>query len=539
MIRRKEFDCQCGSHEIFFGTHTHTHTHIPLVWQRPDLSAGSKVQERKMFGAKDQRRKQKFEFSASCLGKHRARTARDAEIQEQHCKRPRTEINREQLLEQLRERMQALHEAHPQSTWVFDCNNVRDDMSAYRERLYNDSGVLVVLNAVTQQEIDDIKPYVGESMVQMYGKEHWPAEVNTALRSGDLYAANPYRNSRSGCGNVGFAYLYKQFTDAGDAVVLPMPGDECVRLAHLPVHHVVLMRLMCENAPRRTALLLSLSETPEHTMISWDSVKVAGGPPHRRMTKQDRTVEHIDEYGTRYGHRTRRLQAIINDDKDPMKLCFVPFTQDTEVRRLIAALLEQPDFFKQHGFKRISGERSRDVIAVLDKFAVAAPPLAMVAWVSGVVHYEAVTEQGADELLPRFHSRQNRTKDRRLRFVIGTHTPTMSEKVCKRLAVVAARGAVPDYNRNLNRDCAPTVYENIMNGKSTQFLKPRQIGEYERAVMERAVSDEGVEEEWMMLPPLYKHCYGVAQPLDTLGFAAGDAARVKGIIREAKQHGST
>jgi len=278
---------------------------------------------------------------------------------------------------------------------------------------------------------------------------------------------------------------------------------------------------MCENAPRRTELLLALSGTPERTMISWDSTKVAGGPPDKKMTKQVRTTEHIDEYGAHHDQKTNRLQAIINDDLDSTKLCFVPFTQDSEVRRLIAALLEKPAFFKQNGFKRLSGPKSEDVIAVLDEFAVAPPPLAMVAWVSGVVHYEAVTRPPrlhAGEVLFRFQSRQNRPKDRRLRFAIGTHTPTMSLYTCKRLAVVAMRGGVPDYNLYVNRECAPTIYENIMNGKTTQFLKPRPVSQYERTVMNHAISEEDVDEDWDLLTPLYKHCYGVPQDVTTLGF---------------------
>jgi hypothetical protein len=437
--------------------------------------------------------------------------------------------SRQTLLDRLRARMCELRDQVPQSEWVFECNDASIDANAMRtvrDCLQNRSGVVVVLNAVSRAEITEIKKSIGECLVEMYGVDNaWSPTACAALRAGDLFAANPMRNSKNGFGNSSFAYVYKQFT-APNLTPSAEIGGERVLFSHLPVQHKVLMRLMCEGAPRRTAILLALSSTPEKTMMSWDSVKVAGGRKTTTMTAQERTIEHIDEYGAKYGDRTRRIQVNINDDQDSAKLCFVPFTRDTEVRLLICALLEKPDFFAQHGFKRIAGDKADDLIRVLDEFAVAPPPLAMVLWASGIVHYEASTSpptrQG--DVLPCFSSRKLRASDRRLRFVVGTHTPTLSTPVLQRLAVACVRGVVPDYNRNANRDCAPNVYENIMNGKTTQFLRARVISDSERTIIEGAISEEGATEQFNALSPLYKHLYGVTQPFADMGFSEADAA---------------
>lgn len=502
--------------------------------------------------SKDSRRKEKFERVATHFSKNKKpRTAADAELLAKIAEDSREdddgeedtveedeaqgggerengrEERRQQLLDRLSARLRELCTTFPQSSWVFDCNDPSLDaqkLQQFRNTLQTGSGVVVVLNAVSRAEIDEIKKSVGECMIEMYGAEHkWDKEVVDAVKAGDLYAANAMRNSKNGFGNASFAYLYKQYTELTQTPTA-MIGSERVYFAHLPIQHKVLMRLMCNGAPRRTAILLALSSTPEKTMISWDSVKVAGGPSSAKMTAQERTVEHIDEYGARYGDRTHRIQAIINDDEDSAKLCFVPFTHDAQVRELICALLEKPDFFAQHGFKRISGENSHDLIEVLDEFAIAPPPMALTLWESGVIHYEASTQPPTREgdVLPCFLSRKLRASDRRLRFVVGTHTPTLLVPVLQRLAVACARGVVPDYNRHANRDCAPRVYENIMNGKTTQFLKPRAICDVERAAMEHALSEQGAIEEWNALPPLYKHLYGVSQPLESLGFSARD-----------------
>lgn len=517
--------------------------------------------------SKDSRRKEKFERVTSHFAKNKKpRTVGDAEFLARNvstnnvedeaeerdeegqgeavAQQGEREERRQTLLDRLSARLQELRAVVPQSTWVFDCNDAALDankLQQYRTILQTGSGVVVVLNAVARAEIDEIKKSVGECMIEMYGAEHkWEKTVADAVRAGDLYAANPMRNSKNNFGNASFAYLYKQYTEPAQTPSAII-GTERVYFAHLPIQHKVLMRLMCDGVPRRTAILLALSSTPEKTMISWDSVKVAGGPSSSKMTSQERTVEHIDEYGARYGDRTHRIQAIINDDQDSAKLCFVPFTHDAQVRELICALLEKPDFFAQHGFKRISGENSHDLIEVLDEFAVAPPPLAMVLWETGVVHYEASTQPAtrSGDVLPCFQSRKLRASDRRLRFVVGTHTPTLSDPVLQRLAVACVRGVVPDYNRHANRDCAPRVYENVMNGKTTQFLKPRIICDVERASMEHALSEQGATEMWNSLPTLYKHLYGVSQPFDSLGFSAIDALLLPHSVSSATSSSTT
>ena len=297
---------------------------------------------------KDNRRLDKFKRVANHFSKDKkkARTAADQEFvkeveaereknddedsdeKEEEEKAEKEDSKRQTLLNALGDRLKALQNACPQSQWVFDCNDnslTSEKLASYRNVLQNVSGVVVVLNSVSRSEMDEIKKHIGNCMIEMYGKKNnWDQDIVDAIKSGDLYAANCLRNSKNDFGNVSFAYLYKQYTEQNvtpNAVI----GGERVYFAHLPIHHEVLMRLMCANSPRRTAVLIALSSTPQKTMISWDSVKVAGGETAKKMTTQERTIEHIDEYGKRFGDRTQRIQAIINEDLDEGKLCFVPF----------------------------------------------------------------------------------------------------------------------------------------------------------------------------------------------------------------------
>ena len=441
-------------------------------------------------------------------------------------------LSRSDLLQQLDSRLESLQRQHGEAQYVVDCadQSLFDSpqrIETLRNALCNECGVVVALNAVDREEMIEARKWIGECMIDMFAADHqWPQSVCEALRSGDLYAANALRNPSNGFLLSSFGYIFKQLTK-DDETPEAMIGDERVKFVEHPVHHRVLMRLMCERpTAARTALLLALSSTPDKAMISWDSVKVAGGARHKRMSKQERTIEHIDEYGARYGDRTKRVQAIINDDQDALKLCFVPHTNDAEVRRLIARLIGQPRYFESHGFKRLPHEHI-DVINVLDKYAVAPPQRAMVCWASGIVHYEALTRApGAGESMHRFVSRDTdaHRSARRLRFVMGTHTPVhLDDAEWRRLAVIAARGAVPDYNQHINKKTALKLYENIMNNKKTQWKKPRVLGERERAVMQRCLAADGVEDDWRALSPLYKHLYGVSQPLNSLGFTARQA----------------
>ena len=449
------------------------------------------------------------------------------------------DASRAALLAALHARLSALSAACAQSAFVLSatkCSN--DEVRTARQCLQSQSGVVVFLDAVDDATLLEARRRVGHCMVTMFARTAaddaplMDAATVARLERGDLFAANAVRNARGGFGNVAFGYLGLHFSAPAQDVVAAV-GGESVKLVALPVHHEVLMWLMCgsSGAPRRAALLLAMSAEPGCAMISWDSVKVAGGPRHQAMTAQTRTAEHIDEYGARHGNATQRVQAIINDDQDATKLCFVPFTSDGEVRRLIAALLGKPDFFAQHGYKALGGAETADLLAVLDQFAFAAPRRSLVCWASGVVHYEASAAAAprAGELLPRFASRACDPRDRRLRFVVGTHRPTLTRDELQQLAVIARRGAVPDYTRDANKKCAPRVYANVMNGKSTQFLKPRVRSDAERARLAAAADPAGRDAEFDALPPLYRHLYGVAQPLESLGFSEDDLALVRSI----------
>jgi hypothetical protein len=455
------------------------------------------------------------------------------------------------LLRALYARLSVLTAACPQSEYVQDTASCSvDAVRAARVSLHARSGVAVFLDAVDDATLREARRRTGQCMTTMFARTAsddaplFDDATATALRRGDLFAANALRNARGGFGNASFGYLGLQFTAPAQDVVAQV-GGESVKLVALPLHHDVLMWLMCGagdrgDAPRRTALLLAMSTDPRSAMLSWDSVKVAGGPRPRGMTAQARTAEHIDEYGARHGNDTGRIQANITDDEDATKLCFVPHTNDAEVRRLIAALLGKPDFFAQHGFKALSGggADTADLLAVLDQFAFAAPRRALVCWASGVVHYEAnaAAAPRAGELLLRVLSRACDRRDRRLRFVVGTHRPTLARDELERLAVIARLGAVPDYTRDANKRCAPHVYKNIMNGKSTQFLKARVRGEAEmtalRACVDAAADPQRRAAELQSLTPLYRHLYGITQPLKALGFSDADSSLLCSIATE-------
>jgi len=447
--------------------------------------------------------------------------------------------------------------------FVIDCSTEAfsaDTVARLRKHLFDGLGVVIVKNAVDDETIQRARRWVGEAMVDMYADAYDEKErtditderereecqrrltaTRKAVCDGDLAAANVYRRASSGCGNGSFGYQFLQYTEPEKATwdetllqvrdaVTQETNTERVRFSYLPIFHNVCMRLMCAGAPQRTMWLLALSGTPERTCISVDSCKVVEGKPVTGQTKTVLTAAHTDEYGAQHGDRTKRVQAIINNDTGDIKLFFVLGTRDPVVRRLICEYLEKPDMFTSHGFKSIGTDpRAMKLMRVLDKYSFAPPPKSMVLWTSGTVHFEAVGLQlkqsdalpttaissswlaDIDRSLYRVVSRRNDPSATRLRFIVGTHTPTYDEDTSRRLAVVAARGAVPAHYFAPNRRSAPLIHENTMCLKTTQYKRPRTPSEKEKKAVKAALSLKNVHEEFRQYTALTKHMFGVSQ----------------------------
>jgi len=450
------------------------------------------------------------------------------------------------------------HDEKQSLDFVIDCltETFSDEtVQRLRKHLFDGLGVVIVKNAVDEETIQRARRWVGEAMVDMYADaydeqertkvadeqesqecERRLHETRKMVLAGDLAAANVYRRVSSGCGNGSFGYQFLQYTAPKRAqwdetllqvrdAVTQEATTERVKFSYLPVFHNVCARLMCASAPTRTMWLLALAGTPERTCISVDSCKVVEGRPVKGQTKTVRTVAHIDEYGARHGQRTNRVQAIINNDTGNMKLFFVLGTRDPVVRRLICEYLGKPDMFTSHGFKRIgTDDRAMKLMGVLDKFSFAPPPKSMVLWTSGTVHFEAVGRQldqsaatslpwlaNIDRSLHRVESRRNDPSATRLRFVVGTHTPTYDEDTARRLAIIAQRGAVPAHYFSPNQQSAPLIHENTVCLKTTQYKHPRVPSAKEIKAVKAALSPKYVREEFNQYTKLAQHMFGVPQ----------------------------
>lgn len=78
--------------------------------------------------------------------------------------------------------------------------------------LHRKSGVIVITSAISQQEINKIRPIIGECILDMFG-EVFDDGIIDEIKNGDLNTMNKFRNVQNGFDVPHFGFLYKQYTN--------------------------------------------------------------------------------------------------------------------------------------------------------------------------------------------------------------------------------------------------------------------------------------------------------------------------------------
>jgi hypothetical protein len=140
-----------------------------------------------------------------------------------------------------------------------------------------------------------------------------------------------------------------------------------------------------------------------------------------------------------------------------------------------------------------------------------------VTWSETVIHAEAQFSAPNSMGICTFLSRKDLPNNDRFRFVVGSHIPTgLNTDSLGKLAHHCEKGLIPDFY--FSHNSGTKVWNNIKNGKSTQYKRPREISDAERTYVTEALAEDGSNVESMVreMPPLKKHLYGISQNIDTL-----------------------
>lgn len=436
-------------------------------------------------------------------------------------------LSQKELLVLIENRLKTLIEENP-----VECISLEQDFTAEKilelTKKLDTCGVIVFKDALNDQIFEKCKQNWIKAFEIMFGEKFTEAQLEEIRQ--DITKLDQYRNSKNGFGNSSFGYLSKHFTKKEETPTTKI-GDETIYLAHNSVHSQVNLQLLLEN-PHLCAILLAMTHIDG--MVSWDSAKYAKNPrpKPKTMTAQDLTKVHFDVYGGKdaisEGERCQVL--VVREGK--IKLGYVPFTHDKELQQLIEKYLEKPGFFSKRGFIGISDEH---LIKIFEKFWVAPPTNSMVMWRPTVVHFEAEASEPQPNLsgLCKFVSFKNLGNQERWRFVVGIHKPVgLSANDLTELGRLSEHSIIPDFYFNINQ--GTKVYQNIKNGKSTQWKIPREMSEKEKQHFTTVISSKETDDTFENLAPLKKHLHGVSQPIENCGFSEKDTEMLKKVRKIKK-----
>jgi hypothetical protein len=382
-----------------------------------------------------------------------------------------------------------------------------------------DTGMLFLSGATTPESFATAKRNFVSSFLEMF-KYDIPKDQLEKISLDNINSINQFRVPKFGSGNASFAYLNKQYTEL-EKTPTAIIGGEKIYMAINAVHSRVNLPLLLDN-PHTTAVLMALTHI--YGMVSWDSAKYASNPypKPKDMTKQELTKFHFDLYG---GNRLggQRIQAIIVHE-GVVKLGYVPYTHRPEVQHLISRILKKTNLYSQNGF--ISTNESY-LTKVLEKYVIAPDTNTLVTWKETVIHAEATFGTVNESGYCKFVSRKDQPNSDRYRFVVGVHQPVgLDQSDIRELGRLAEHGLIPDFY--FKHNSKTKVWDNIKNGKSTQFKRPREISTEEQDFMMTAIKDrDDTMAVFESLQPLKKHLYGVYQSLDQLGFVEKDLELLK------------
>lgn len=326
-------------------------------------------------------------------------------------------------------------------------------------------------------------------------------------------------NSTSGFGNSSFRFLYGQFTDAESPKYVI--AGEPVEFSYNPFHKINL-DLLASLPEVWTSLKEVYTET--NPMVSWDSQKVRfWDKSFKNATLPTLTKRHRDIYAKGDGTELDRKQAMIIFERPkpkttPVSLGFVLFSNDRLIRKYIAM------YFGKEG-KGFSSVEDEKLNVVLDKWWRTLKN-GLVVWDQSTIHYEGVPQDIASQPYLRklatdvfgdplpeatlskgvlYHQHLSEPS---FRAVVGTHTPhKLTQEDLVSLASLAIQDRCPEiYTKNRSHNKGSIVDSNVVNHKSTQFMRPRPLKKMERTIP--IVDHSKVE----ALPGIYKEFYGIYDP---------------------------
>jgi hypothetical protein len=421
-------------------------------------------------------------------------------------------LEQQEALVELDELLTMLSQKYPFRSFEINRITTHNDI-VMLQKLNADVGIVFLTGATTDESFTKAKSNFVVSFCEMF-KYDIPDDQLQKITLNDINSINQFRSPKYGSGNASFAYLNKQYTNLEETPTTTI-GGERVYMTINTVYSKVNLPLLLDNK-HTTAVLLALTHV--NGMVSWDSAKYANNPNPKPndMTKQDLTKFHFDLYGEQ--GVGRRIQAIIVRE-DAVKLGYVPYTHRPEVQHLIAKILKKSNMYSRNGF--ISTNESY-LTEILQKHMIAPDTNSLVTWTETVIHAEATFDTVNPLGYCSFLSRKDQPNSERYRFVVGVHQPVgLDQNDLLELGRLSEHGLIPDFY--FKNNSKTKVWDNIKNGKTTQYKRPRDITVEELAFMTNSINDrQDTMEVLKSLHPLKKHLYGVSQPLDQLGFSQGD-----------------
>lgn len=427
------------------------------------------------------------------------------------------------LLEKLDRKLQKISQSR---RCVFDCSEIKTKEDLFRAKEALDNGFICLRDAISENSVKESLVHIAEAIIDMWGSVISEQDKNEILR-GNLSVIDKYRNPKNGFGNASFGYLYKQFIDAKDMPFLTLEEQKIYFDINSVYYKVLIPLLTHPDNLHSTAILLTL--THPTGFLSWDSVKVSTypKPKPKGMTKPTLTEMHFDSYDD----ELERFQAIDNYDTGSIKLFFVPGSSTPKITKLIGKIIGNPNFYNGYGFCRIPTHHT-ELISILYKHSFAPPPRARVVWGSKTIHFEGrANPKPLDENHPynglySFRDLKDEQCQHRIRFVIGTQKLVdLSDDTKIKLAASAYFGMLPAIYNRVN--AKTKVHTNIVNSKTTRWLKPRELTDEEKEDLfnriEEASAITSIDELNEIIPDrLVRHLLGISQPFKKLGFSKED-----------------
>ena len=289
-------------------------------------------------------------------------------------------------------------------------------------------------------------------------------------------------------GNKDLGYLFSQPESSKDMHSLKLSSGKTAKFAMGSGYKANIALLTNPDSETACDLLFSITG---NTMVSQDSCKI-----HRGV---DLTKMHVDIYSDVEKTINRHQAMAIGPNEGHIKMCFLRFSNNTEVQDLITSIVGIDIFDKSQGFK--GGISEGDEVLIYECFRQAqciqfADECSMVLWLPEVIHLEKSTDP----------QKPNTCKTER--YIIGTqNTPNITDSDIIQIGYAADNGFfLHPYIKNNGFDS--------VHLKSTRFLRMRTQSEDEKnrfsAVKNAILSETDMIDDWLASTPKNKlRCYGI------------------------------